>query len=201
MNRGGAVGSGDRGGGGGVFRGRGGQGQRRDSDSGAGGARAQYIDGLNPNRQRGFNVQTRIVTPTLNDMKAKQGAVVSKFMTFMNRKNTLSIELYERAFYNKKPGWDNLANFVYNDLCPNDQLRQSVEDVQFHPVKMIVFIKFISEEIRNQMVERLQNGSGVLWTEYGVNVRGHSLDADVKLIRVLGVSPETTAEDIKSTFT
>ena len=91
----------------------------------------------------------------MNDTKAKQGAVVSKFMTFMNRKNILSIELYERTFYNKKSGWDNLANFVYNDLCPNDQLRQSVEDVQIHPVKMIVFIKFISEEIRNQMVERL----------------------------------------------
>ena len=57
-------------------------------------------------------MQTRIVTPTLNAVKAKQGAVVSKFMTFMNRKNTLSIELYERAFYNKKPGWENLANFV-----------------------------------------------------------------------------------------
>ena len=131
-------------------------------------------------------------------MKAKQGAVVSKFMTFMNRKNSVMIELYERAFYNKKPGWDNLANFVYHDLCPNDQLRKSVEDVQFHPVKMIVFIKFKTEEIRDQMVERLK--TGVLWTEYGVSVRGHSLDADVRLIRVLGVSPETAAEDIRDTF-
>ena len=106
-------------------------------------------DGLNPNRQKGFNWQGRIETPTLNDMKAKQGAIVSKFMTFSNRKNTAMIELYERAFYNKRPGWDSLANFVYNDLCPSDVLRQSVEDVQFHPVKMIIFIKFKNEGARN----------------------------------------------------
>ena len=79
-------------------------------------------DGLNPNRQRGFNAQSRIETPTLNDMKAKQGAIVSRFMTFANRKNTVMVELYERSFYTKRPGWDSLANFVYNDLCPSDLL-------------------------------------------------------------------------------
>ena len=193
---GGGGGHGDRGGG--ANRGRGGHGHSQSSDNGSGGSRHRGNDGLNPNRQKGFNWQTRIVTPTLNDMKAKQGAVVSKFMNFMSRKNSVMVELYERAFYNKKPGWDNLANFVYNDLCPNDQLRNSVEDVQFHPVKMILFIKFKTEEVRDQMVDRLQ--TGVFWTDYGVSVRGHSLDADVKLIRVLGVSPETTAEDIKNTF-
>ena len=40
----------------------------------------------------------------------------------------------------------------------------------------------------------------MLWSEYGVHVRGHNLDSDVKLIRVLGISPETTAKDIKETF-
>ena len=76
-------------------------------------------DGLNPNRQRGFGrQQPRIETPTLNDMKAKQGAIVSKFMTFLNRKNTAVVELYERSFYTRRPGWDSLANFIYNDLCP-----------------------------------------------------------------------------------
>ena len=133
-------------------------------------------------------------------MRARQGAVVSKFMTFMNRKNTLMIELYERAFYTRKPGWDNLANFVYNDLCPTDELRQSLEDVQFQPVKMIIFIKFKSEDVRDQVVASLQTMNGVRWTVYGVNVRGHSLDANVKLIRVLGVSPETAADDINNTF-
>ena len=127
---------------GGGSKGNGGRGLGNSSvvDSGLnGGSGSVNGDGLNPNRQRGF---IRIETPTLNDMKAKQGAIVSKFMTFMNRINTAMIELYERSFYNKRPGWDSLANFVYNDLCPSDILRQSIQDVQFHPVKMIIFIKF-----------------------------------------------------------
>ena len=136
-------------------------------------------DGLNPSRQRGFG---RIETPTLNDIQAKQGAVVSKFLTFLNRKKSLSIELYERAFYNKRPGWDQVANFIYSDLCPPDDLRQSLEDVQFHPVKMILFIKMKSEESRNQLVAKLQTPGGVLWSEYGVAVIGHRLDASVKVV-------------------
>ena len=67
-------------------------------------------DGLNPNRQRGFGTR-RIETPTLNDMRARQGAVVSKFMNFMQRKNTVVIELYEKAFYTKRPTWESLAKF------------------------------------------------------------------------------------------
>ena len=124
-------------------------------------------------------------------MKAKQGAIVSKFMTFSNRKNTAMIKLYERAFYNQRPGWDSLANFIYSDLCPSDVLRQSIEDVQFHPVKMIIFIKFKNEGARNVVVNRLQSAQGVLWTEYGVAVRGHNLDSNVKVIRIFGISPET----------
>ena len=183
--------------------GSGGSNRGRGAHSGGGsggpeGASQRVNDGLNPNRQRGFNWQSRIETSTLNDMKAKQGAVVSKFMTFMNRKNSVKIELYEKAFYNKKPGWDSMANFVYNDLCPNDLLRAGLEDVQYHPVKMIIFIKFKTEEARDAVHERLQ--AGVHWTEYGVTIKGHSLDANVRFIRVLGVSPETTADDIKNTI-
>ena len=208
MNRGG-TGSSSGGSGGGANRGRGDMGHNNggrngnfDGGYGYGGARQRDNGngGLSQNRQKGFVNQRRIETPSLNDMRARQGAVVSKFMTFMNRKNTLMIELYERAFYTRKPGWDLLANFVYNDLCPTDELRQNLEDVQFHPVKMIIFIKFRSEVIRDQVVTRLQTMNGVLWTDYGVSVRGHSLDANVKIIRILGVSPETTAEDIKTTF-
>ena len=73
-----------------------------------------------------------------------------------------------------------------------------MQDVQFHPVKMILFIKFKNEGAKNVVVSRLQSPGGVHWTEYGVNVRGHSQDANVKLIRVLGVSPETTEDDIRA---
>ena len=156
--------------------------------------------GLNPNRQRGFGQQRRIETPTLNEMRARQGAVVGKFMNFMHRKNTLVIEIYERAFYNKKPNWDQLASFVYNDLCPSAELRQNLEDVQLHPVKILVFIKFKSEGVRDQVVASMQSMNRVLWTEYGVKVKGYSLDSKVKVITILGVSPESTSEEVKNSF-
>ena len=89
------------------------------SDRGGHRNHGRQNDGLNPNRQRGFGPTRRIETPTLNDMRARQGAVVGKFMNFMHRKNTLVIEIYERAFYSKKPNCDQLANFVYSDLCPS----------------------------------------------------------------------------------
>ena len=104
-------------------------------------------DGLNPNRQKGFGATAsrRIETPTLNDMRARQGAVVAKFMNFMNRKNTIVIDLYNKAFYAKKPTWESVANFVYSDLCPGADLRGELMDVQLHPVKMMLFVKFKSE--------------------------------------------------------
>ena len=161
---------------------------------------SRQSDGLNPNRQRGFGPTRRIETPTLNDMRARQEAVVGKFMNFMHRKNSLVIEIYERAFYSKKPNWDQLANFVYSDLCPSAELRGGLVDVQLHPVKMMIFIKFKTEEIRDEIVTRLQGMNGVMWTEYGVPVRGHSLDVTVKVITVLGASPETTQDEIKAAF-
>ena len=89
-------------------------------------------DGLNPNRQKGFGaaVSRKIETPTLNDMRARQGAIVGRFLNFMHRKNTLVIELYDRAFYTKRPTWESLANFIYSDLCPSADLRSEVVDVQ-----------------------------------------------------------------------
>ena len=82
-------------------------------------------------------------TPTLNEMRARQGAIVAKFMTFFRRKSTLVIELYEKSFYQQKPTWDKIADFVYNDLCQTPELRKEVKDVQFHPVNVggVVILK------------------------------------------------------------
>ena len=177
----------------------------------AGGTRAQDSenngrqsdDGLNPNRQRGFGAGApikRIETTTLNDMRARQGAVVGKFMNFMQRKNTVVVDLYDKAFFAKRPTWEQLANFVYNDLCANDTLRGDLVDVQLHAVKMLLFLKFKSEQIRDEVAVKLQSRNGVMWTEYQVSVRGYSLDAMVKVITVLGASPETDEEEIKAAF-
>ena len=118
----------------------------------------------------------------------------------MQRKNTVVIELYEKSFYNRRPTWESLANFVYSDLCPSTELRNGVVDVQLHPVKMMLFIKFTSENIRDEVVTRLQAANGLMWSEYGVKVKGHSLDGTVRIITVYGASPETTEQEMKAAF-
>ena len=67
--------------------------------------------------------------------------------------------------------------------------------VQFHPVKMLIFVKFSNDQWRDNVVAKLQSAEGVIWKDYGVKIRGYSLDAEVKYFRLLGVSPETDAED------
>ena len=166
--------------------------------------------GLNPNRIRGFAGVTggnemnasgsKVETPSLNQMMAKQGAIVAKFMTFFKRKSTLVIEMYEACFYKEKPKWDQIADFVYKDLCPTDDLRKAVVDVQLHPVKMLIFIRFAEDKFRDLIVSRIRSSVGVTWSEYRVKVKGYSLDSKVKFIRLLGVSPETEGDEIVRVF-
>ena len=160
--------------------------------------------GLESNRQRGFglrgNLNSRFEAPSMNEMRAKQEAVVSNFLTFFQRKSTLVIELYRHCFYKLKPNKERIAKFIYQDLCPLPNLRQSIEDVQFHPVKMLLFIKCCSDQIRDELVARIQSPRGVVWTEYNVRVKGYSLDPGVKFIRLLGAGPQTDIEEIKRTF-
>ena len=73
-------------------------------------------------------------------------------------------------------------------------------DVQFHPVKMLIFVKFTEEKSGDEVMVKVQSQVGLKWSLYGVRVKGYSLDAQVKFIRVLGVSPETTEAEIRSTF-
>ena len=164
--------------------------------------------GLNPNRAKGFGVQqpwgggmgVRLETPTLNEMKAKQGAIVAKFMTFFRRKSTLVIEMYEKSFYKLKPTWDKIADFIYSDLCQTPELRKEVKDVQFHPVKMLLFIRFSEDKFRDEVLSKIQSAAGQMWSDYRVKVKGYSLDAEVKFVRLLGVSPETGEDEIKRSF-
>ena len=87
--------------------------------------------GLNPYKDKGFGTAfPRIETPRLSDMRAKQGAIVARFLTFFQRKASLVIELYNAAFYRQKPTWDKIADFIYSDLCCNAELKKQILDVQ-----------------------------------------------------------------------
>ena len=67
---------------------------------------------------------------------------VKKFLTFYKRTKSICIDLYCPAFYKRKPYYDELADFVHDFLCPSDELRADLEDVQLHPVKKLLFIEF-----------------------------------------------------------
>ena len=124
---------------------------------------------LNPNRLKGFN--SRLETPTLSEMRLRQKAVVARFMTFFQRKNSLVIEMYETAFFRLKPTMDKIAEFVHTDLCNSAELRREVQDVQFYPVKMLLFMKFSEEKWRDAVMARVQSVGGVKWSSYGVKVK------------------------------
>ena len=94
-------------------------------------------------------------------MRAKQGAVVSKFLTFFQQKNTLVIELYAKCFYNQKPQSDRIAEFVSESLCYRPELRDKIKDVQFHPLKMLVFVRYTQEEFRDEVVEKINSKEGI----------------------------------------
>ena len=76
-------------------------------------------------------------------------------------------------------------------------MRKEIKDVQFHPVKMLLFIRFSEDSFRDEVVAKIQSPAGLVWSDYRVRVKGYSLDAQVKFIRLLGVSPETGEDEIK----
>ena len=108
--------------------------------------------------------------------------------------------MYETSFYRQKQNWDRITDFIYQDLCNTSELRQAVQDVQFYPVKMLLSLKYSEAQLCDDIVTKLQSAAGVIWSDYKVKVKGYSLDAEVKFIRLLGVSSETSEEDIKKTF-
>ena len=63
---------------------------------------------------------------------------------------------------------------------------------------MLLFIKCSREEARDEIVARLNTAEGVVWSDYKAKVKGYSLDAEVKFIRLCGVSPETSELDNKN---
>ena len=111
------------------------------------------------------------------------------------------LSTYMRQFSSEqKPTFDLISEFIFKDLCIDDDSKRSLVDVQLHPVKMLLFIKFKSEESRDRVNERVQSNQGVVWSHYGVRIKGYNLDAQVKRISLLGAGPEISAADIKNTF-
>ena len=78
---------------------------------------------------------------------------------------------------------------------PPQLIRAGVLDIQLHPVKKLLFIKFTEQKIRDEVVLRLQ--TGLVWPAFDTTVSGWSMDKPVERIRVLGTSPETGEAEIR----
>ena len=81
---------------------------------------------------------------------------IRKFLNFYKRRNSLCVDLYLPAFFQRKPSYDDLAEFVYSVLSeggtsPPHVIRSAVLDIQLHPVKKLLFIKFTDQLIRDEI--------------------------------------------------
>ena len=134
-------------------------------------------------------------------MNVREGSEdVRKFLSFYKRRNSLCVDLYLPAFYQKKPSYEDLAEFVYSVLSvggvsPPQVVRAGVQDIQLHPVKKLLFIKFTEQQLRDEVVTRLQ--AGLVWPAFDTTVTGWSMDKPLERVRVLGTSPETNEGEIR----
>ena len=125
---------------------------------------------------------------------------IRKFLNFYQRRNSLCVDLYQPAFYTKKPNWEDMADFVYSVLAVGSTsapqlIRASVKDVQLHPVKKLLFLKFSEQHIRDEVAARLQ--AGLVWPAFDTSVTGWAMDKPVERFRVLGASPETSEAGLR----
>ena len=125
---------------------------------------------------------------------------IRKFLNFYKRRNSLCVDLYLPAFFQKKPSYEDLAEFVYTVLSvggtsPPQVIRAAVKDIQLHPVKKLLFIKFSEQHLRDEVVTRLQRG--LVWPAFDSTVTGWSMDKPMERIRVLGTSPETDEVEMR----
>ena len=117
---------------------------------------------------------------------------IRKFLNFYKRRNSLCVDLYLPAFFQKKPSYEDLAEFVYSVLSvggtsPPQLIRAAVQDIQLHPVKKL--------HLRDEVVVRLQGG--LVWLAFDSTVTGWAMDKPMERIRVLGTSPETNEAELR----
>ena len=63
---------------------------------------------------------------------------------------------------------------------PHDVIRAAVLDIQLHPVKKLLFIKFSDQMTRDDVVGRLQ--AGLNWPSFDTTVSGWSMDKPIERI-------------------
>ena len=100
---------------------------------------------------------------------------IRKFLSFYKRRNSLCVDLYLPAFYQKKPTYEDLAEFVYSVLSvggrsPPQVIRAEVQDIPVHPVKKLLFVKFTEQLLREEVVTWVQ--TGLVWPVFDTTMTG-----------------------------
>ena len=121
---------------------------------------------------------------------------IKNFLGFYKRKDSVCIDLYQPEFYRKKPSWEDMAVFVSQQLCQTAELKAALKDIQLHPVKKHLFIKFRNTICRDQVAAKLK--TGVEWPAFEAKVHGWGMDKPVIVVRLHGVSPESNKNDIEN---
>ena len=86
---------------------------------------------------------------------------IKNFLGFYKRKDSVCIDLYQPEFYRKKPTWEEMALFVSQQFCLSAESRASLQDIQLHPVKKHLFIKFRNTINRDLVAEKTENWGSV----------------------------------------
>ena len=78
---------------------------------------------------------------------------IKNFLGFYKRTDSVCIDLYQPEFYRRRPSWEEMAVFVSQQLCLSATLKASLKDIQLHPVKKHLFIKFRDTLSRDMVVK------------------------------------------------
>ena len=120
---------------------------------------------------------------------------IKNFLGFYKRTDSVCIDLYQPEFFRRKPSWEEMAIFVSQQLCLTAPLKSSLKDIQLHPVKKHLFIKFRDTTSRDNVANKLK--VGVDWPAFEAKVHGWAMDKPVIVVRLHGVSPESTKQEIQ----
>ena len=67
----------------------------------------------------------------------------------INKSSTLFLDLQKDPFYDNKPSWKEITDFINEDLCDILHIRKQLKDVQLHPTKMLLLISFSETQYKN----------------------------------------------------
>ena len=95
---------------------------------------------------------------------------IRKFLNFNKRKNSVCVDLYHPAFYSRKPNWEDFVSSVVavGGNSPPQLIRAAVVDIQLHPVKKLLFLKFKELQLRDEVADWFQ--AGLLWPAFDTTV-------------------------------